>query len=347
MTFLSMKDETGISNSEISHNYYHKGEKFPFWSQEEDEIVLQFGNSTKRNKWVEAAKLLNNKTPRHCYFRFKTINPNCKKGFWTKKEDETLINYIKIFGNNWSTISRLMKTRSNKQIHNRYKILFCSGKINHNSKSSILTKEKLNLEDKLGNYNTSQNNSLIFTSNNENFKYMENDNNIHNKFKNFDNFENIDMKENNFKNYINSLNLNYFESNLNYFNIENKNFFSEKNVNHFNSNDNTNRANFTINNSFTYNISNNNNNIFFNFENYPAKTMSANFDFNNFLKSDFRNNALFTLNDHGKFPQSNNSQFPFNNKLNFNLNHFIDNNFHEKIYFSRKDSNMTLEDIDN
>jgi hypothetical protein len=101
-------------------------------------IILEFGKTKKRKKRVEAAKLLIGKTPRHCHYRYKIINPHYKKGLWAKQEDELLLNYISLLGYNWSTISKLMKTRKNKQIHNRFKILF--GKRNTQNKCKCVNK---------------------------------------------------------------------------------------------------------------------------------------------------------------------------------------------------------------
>jgi hypothetical protein len=135
MTFYCCEEnETNIcySNHLIEKS---TSKKLPFWTEKEDKIILELGKSMKRNKWIEAAKFVDNKTPRHCYFRYKTINPEYKKGFWTKDEDELLLKYIKLFGNNWSAIAKLMKTRSNKQIHNRFKIINTSSKIKKTNNS--------------------------------------------------------------------------------------------------------------------------------------------------------------------------------------------------------------------
>jgi len=161
-----------IKNSKSDGYGAHKKNKFPFWTEKEDKIILDFGKSNKRNKWVEASKLICNKTPRHCYFRYKTINPNCKKGSWTKQEDELLLRYIKLFGNNWSAISKLMKTRSNKQIHNRFKILINSKKINSEKNTDNLQKIKEG-DDYLKNKSNNRNNNTNIT--NICFSQLQND----------------------------------------------------------------------------------------------------------------------------------------------------------------------------
>ncbi len=90
------------------------------WTNDEDKILLEFGQKMKRNKWKKCSLVLNNKTPYQCYLRHKKINPNFKKGRWTEKEDQQVLEMVNVFGKSWKSISKIIKTRSNKQIRNRY-----------------------------------------------------------------------------------------------------------------------------------------------------------------------------------------------------------------------------------
>ena len=42
------------------------------------------------------------------------------KGSWSKEEDKKLIKLHALYGNNWSKIARNFKTRTGKQIRDRY-----------------------------------------------------------------------------------------------------------------------------------------------------------------------------------------------------------------------------------
>ncbi len=90
------------------------------WTSEQDKLLIQASNSTKNKKWLFASKLIKEKTPFQCHQRFKLLNPNLKKGKWTEDEDAKLISLVEIFGKSWNLISKVFKTRSNKQIMNRY-----------------------------------------------------------------------------------------------------------------------------------------------------------------------------------------------------------------------------------
>lgn len=90
------------------------------WTKEQDRLLLQAASATKNKKWLLASRLIKEKTPFQCHQRFKLLNPNLKKGKWTAEEDTKLIRLVSIFGKSWNLISKVFKTRSNKQIMNRY-----------------------------------------------------------------------------------------------------------------------------------------------------------------------------------------------------------------------------------
>ena len=90
------------------------------WSKAQDGVLIQTANTIKHKKWLEASKIIMHKTPFQCHQRFKLLNPNLKKGKWNKEEDKQLIKLVNTFGKCWNLISKIFKTRSNKQIMNRY-----------------------------------------------------------------------------------------------------------------------------------------------------------------------------------------------------------------------------------
>ena len=90
------------------------------WSYEEDEILLKFINSSKKNDWKTIASLLKNKKPIQCFYRFRRINPVYSSEKWTQDEDEKILNLINIYGFNWSLISKTLKNRASNKIRERY-----------------------------------------------------------------------------------------------------------------------------------------------------------------------------------------------------------------------------------
>jgi len=112
---FSFSKEIGTYNNEL----IIKQKK---WSKEEDNLLLigleDYGNTSK--KWKIISSFIKNKSPSQCYSRFKQINPQINKGYWSQKEDDDLRYYISKFGRKWTKISRMMKSRNNKQIRDRF-----------------------------------------------------------------------------------------------------------------------------------------------------------------------------------------------------------------------------------
>jgi hypothetical protein len=91
------------------------------WCKEEDFKLLQlislYGES--KIKWNDVAPNFN-KSVKQCYSRYRQINPAFNQGFWTKEEEDLLSELFQIYGKKWSSIAKLFKTRSSKQIRSHY-----------------------------------------------------------------------------------------------------------------------------------------------------------------------------------------------------------------------------------
>lgn len=91
------------------------------WTKEQDQVLFNILDFTKRGKWKFASMVLNyQKTPLECFHRFKKLNDNYFKGKWSKEEDEKLKELVNKYGRKWKFISTLLGNRSNKQVRNRY-----------------------------------------------------------------------------------------------------------------------------------------------------------------------------------------------------------------------------------
>ena len=91
------------------------------WSREDDEKLISVVESTgKPFKRKDIATHFKDKNVRQCYFRYEHINKNYKKGSWTDQEKKLLNELVQTHGKRWAKISRIMKTRSGKQIRDHY-----------------------------------------------------------------------------------------------------------------------------------------------------------------------------------------------------------------------------------
>jgi len=92
------------------------------WSTEEDQLLLTLIDSykDKKIKWQDVSSHFMEKSTRQCYSRYRQINPQLNRGAWTPKEDKDLKYYFQKYGKKWSLIAKIIKTRSSKQIRDRY-----------------------------------------------------------------------------------------------------------------------------------------------------------------------------------------------------------------------------------
>jgi len=90
------------------------------WSADEDRILLDLIKTGKTKDWKKISTYFKNKSPIQCSARFKRINPINNKGKWTNEEDEHLLKMIGLYGKNWSKITKHFKSRTGKQMRDRY-----------------------------------------------------------------------------------------------------------------------------------------------------------------------------------------------------------------------------------
>jgi myb proto-oncogene protein len=90
------------------------------WTQEEDSLLISLANVHER-KWRIISASLQDKTGYDCYLRYRSINPDLKKGSWEPAEDQKIIEGMKVWGRRWSRIaSSFFSNRNAKQIRERY-----------------------------------------------------------------------------------------------------------------------------------------------------------------------------------------------------------------------------------
>ena len=94
--------------------------KSKIWTKEEDEILVKKAYEFNCKKWKKVASFLPGHSSIQCSARFRRIKKGIIKGNWKKEEDKKLLELYKIYGKNWSKISKEMKTRTGKQIRDRF-----------------------------------------------------------------------------------------------------------------------------------------------------------------------------------------------------------------------------------
>jgi hypothetical protein len=97
-----------------------KRRKISSWTKEEDNLLISLVQAQQRKSWKKVTKILTNKTPYECYLRYRSINPNRRKGVWEPWEDQMILKAISLYGPRWGEIAKAIHTRNAKQIRERY-----------------------------------------------------------------------------------------------------------------------------------------------------------------------------------------------------------------------------------
>ena len=232
------------------------------WSKDEDSKLLNLVKENNGKKWKEIASHFHNKNSLQCFSRYKRIRPEINKGSWKKEEDSLILNLIEIYGNSWSKISKIIKTRNGKQIRDRYTNVLAPN-INKNKFSPEEDILLLNLYQKFGpkwskihtyfkDRTTDMIKNRFHSTLKKKFEYYHvNNNNIINNNKNENENNFLINENNNNKNDVNNLNnseLNKINDNIN----------SNVNNNNIKNNDSNNNNNIIKGNSLTESSTNNN-----------------------------------------------------------------------------------------
>lgn len=92
------------------------------WTQEEDENLKILISNFGKKDWKTIASFLPGRTEIQCMQRWKKyLDPDLVKGFWSKEEDEKIIELVGKFGTkHWTLISRQLKGRLGKQCRERW-----------------------------------------------------------------------------------------------------------------------------------------------------------------------------------------------------------------------------------
>ncbi len=90
------------------------------WSREEDNLLRSLVAQHGAKKWSNIAKYFENKSSVQCSARFRRMKRGIKKAPWSTQEDSLLLELMKLYGKDWTVIANIMKTRTGKQIRERF-----------------------------------------------------------------------------------------------------------------------------------------------------------------------------------------------------------------------------------
>ncbi|XP_075950093.1 v-myb avian myeloblastosis viral oncogene homolog-like 2a isoform X1 [Anarhichas minor] len=98
------------------------GTKSVKWTQEEDENLKILISNFGKKDWKTIASFFPGRTEFQCMHRWrKYLNPDLVKGFWSKEEDDKIVELVDKYGfKHWSLIARHLKGRVGKQCRERW-----------------------------------------------------------------------------------------------------------------------------------------------------------------------------------------------------------------------------------
>ncbi|CAM6104011.1 unnamed protein product [Calypogeia fissa] len=92
------------------------------WTPEEDDALRQAVQTHNARNWKLIAESVPTRTDVQCLHRWqKVLNPILVKGYWTKEEDDRMVELVNMFGTKrWAAIARCLPGRNGKQCRERW-----------------------------------------------------------------------------------------------------------------------------------------------------------------------------------------------------------------------------------
>ena len=91
------------------------------WTEEEDQILMEWIKNHGPNKWTECSKNIRGRCGKQCRERWVNIlNPGVKKGNWTQDEQKLIFHNLKRFFTSWSLMAKELDGRTENSIKNYF-----------------------------------------------------------------------------------------------------------------------------------------------------------------------------------------------------------------------------------
>lgn len=91
------------------------------WSEEEDNLLMEWVKVHGPNKWTECSRRIGGRCGKQCRERWmNTLDPHVKRGNWEEQEQTVIFDQMKINWSSWALISKQLPGRTENSIKNYF-----------------------------------------------------------------------------------------------------------------------------------------------------------------------------------------------------------------------------------
>ncbi len=94
-----------MSNDTNKQNNPDNNIKKRLWTIKEDRLLQQLVQIHGASNWTKISEMMTNRSGKQCHNRWNNcLNPDFKKGEWTKEEDSTILHSFHEIGKQWAKV---------------------------------------------------------------------------------------------------------------------------------------------------------------------------------------------------------------------------------------------------
>ncbi|KAJ8773826.1 hypothetical protein K2173_008289 [Erythroxylum novogranatense] len=149
-----------------NHDQYKKR----LWTEEEDQILLEYVRVHGRGRWSRISNITGLKRcGKSCRLRWLNyLSPNVKRGGFSEEEDDLIIRLHNLLGNRWSLIAGRVPGRTDNQVKNHWNTHLCKklGLKKQVKRAVTSSRRKLSIGNQEISYGLSKNSDFLHEDNN-------------------------------------------------------------------------------------------------------------------------------------------------------------------------------------
>mmetsp|Transcript_22798 Transcript_22798/g.19815 ORF Transcript_22798/g.19815 Transcript_22798/m.19815 type:complete len:157 (+) Transcript_22798:252-722(+) len=91
------------------------------WSEEEDQLLLEYVEKYGQGRWSEISRMIPGRSSKQCREHYQnSLKPGVRRGHWNEEEDVQIFRCFTKHGTSWSKYTKYLPGRSENSIKNRF-----------------------------------------------------------------------------------------------------------------------------------------------------------------------------------------------------------------------------------